>query len=110
MATGRGRRGLRAQAVAGGGARVSHPAPRLPLGSAAGGLHFGRLPGGGRRAAGMGPYGIARRCQSLADAIVTLCEPGANEKARALARVAAKERTWQRSADTVLALLEQVPA
>src|SRR6267143_1061444 len=47
---------------------------------------------------------------SLADAIVTLCEPAANEKARALARVAAKERTWQRSADTVLGLLDQAPS
>jgi len=48
--------------------------------------------------------------KSLADAIVTLCEPAANEKARALARVAAKERTWQRSADTVLGLLDQAPS
>ena len=27
-----------------------------------------------------------------------------------MARVAAKERTWQRSADTVLGLLEQAPS
>ena len=44
---------------------------------------------------------------TLADAIVALCDPATNEKARAAARVAAKERTWQRSADTVLALLDQ---
>jgi glycosyltransferase involved in cell wall biosynthesis len=43
----------------------------------------------------------------LANAIVALCDPPANARARAAAHAAAKERTWQRSADTVLALLEE---
>jgi glycosyltransferase involved in cell wall biosynthesis len=43
---------------------------------------------------------------ALADAIVELCDPAANERARAAAARAAKERTWQRSADVVLGLLE----
>jgi glycosyltransferase involved in cell wall biosynthesis len=43
----------------------------------------------------------------LANAMVALCDPGANEKARAAARAASSERTWQRSADTVLALLDR---
>ena len=42
----------------------------------------------------------------LAKAMVALCDPAANAKARAAAHAAAKERTWQRSTDTVLALLE----
>ncbi len=44
---------------------------------------------------------------ALADAMVSLCDPPANARARAATHVAAKERTWQRSADTVLALLDQ---
>ena len=43
----------------------------------------------------------------LANAMVALCDPATNEKARAAARAAARERTWQRSADTVLALLDR---
>lgn len=45
--------------------------------------------------------------EALADAIVALCEPTANEKARSAAARAAGEHTWQRSADTVLALLAE---
>jgi glycosyltransferase involved in cell wall biosynthesis len=45
--------------------------------------------------------------EGLAEAIVMLCDPTSNEKARSAARTAAKERTWQRSADTVLGLLEE---
>ena len=45
----------------------------------------------------------------LADALVTLCDPATNQTARAAARAAAKDRTWQRSADVVLALLDQPP-
>jgi hypothetical protein len=45
--------------------------------------------------------------EGLAEAMVALCEPSANEKARVAARMSAKDRTWQRSADTVLALLDQ---
>lgn len=45
--------------------------------------------------------------EALADAIVALCDPGANEKARAAAARAAGDHTWQRSADTVLGLLEE---
>jgi len=44
---------------------------------------------------------------ALAEAMVTLCDSATNEKARAAARAAAKERTWRRSADAVLALLDQ---
>jgi len=44
--------------------------------------------------------------EGLANAIVVLCDPPVNARARAAAHAAAKERTWQRSADTVLALLE----
>jgi hypothetical protein len=43
---------------------------------------------------------------ALADAMVALCDPAENEKARAAARAAAKARTWQHSADTLLALLD----
>jgi len=45
--------------------------------------------------------------EALADAMVALCEPTANEKARSAASRAAGEHTWQRSADTVLALLAE---
>ena len=45
--------------------------------------------------------------EGLAGAIVTLCDPPANARARAAAHAAAKERTWQRSADTVLSLLQE---
>ncbi len=45
--------------------------------------------------------------EGLANAIVTLCDPPANARARAAAHAAAKDRTWQRSADTILALLDQ---
>jgi glycosyltransferase involved in cell wall biosynthesis len=44
--------------------------------------------------------------EAFANAIVALCDPAANEKARAAATRAAKDRTWQRSADVVLRLLE----
>jgi glycosyltransferase involved in cell wall biosynthesis len=44
--------------------------------------------------------------QRFADALVGLCDPAENQKARAAAREAARDRTWQRSADTLLALLE----
>ena len=44
--------------------------------------------------------------EALANAIVALCDPAANEKARAAAARGAKGRTWQRSADVVLGLLE----
>ncbi len=50
-----------------------------------------------------GPVGDVR---ALADALVSLCDPDANARARAAARAAAAERTWQRSTDTVLALLD----
>jgi hypothetical protein len=43
---------------------------------------------------------------SFANAIVALCDPAANEKARSAARAAASLRTWQRSADLVLSLLD----
>jgi glycosyltransferase involved in cell wall biosynthesis len=43
---------------------------------------------------------------ALADALVALCDPGTNQKARDAARLAAASRTWQRSADTVLELLD----
>ncbi|HET9752440.1 MAG TPA: hypothetical protein VFP52_05745, partial [Myxococcales bacterium] len=49
------------------------------------------------------PAGDAR---ALADAMVALCDPAENAKARTAARAAAKARTWQRSADTLLALLD----
>ena len=52
------------------------------------------------------PMGDAAK---LADALVTLCDPATNEKARAAARSAAKDRTWRRSADVVLGLLDQPP-
>ena len=42
----------------------------------------------------------------LAAAMVALCDTDANQRARAAARKAAAERTWQRSADTLLALLD----
>ncbi|HEY6908152.1 MAG TPA: hypothetical protein VI356_02205 [Myxococcales bacterium] len=44
--------------------------------------------------------------RALADAMVALCDRGENAKAREAARAAAKTRTWQRSADTLLALLD----
>ena len=44
--------------------------------------------------------------EGLADSIVALCDPAANDRARAAAARAAKGRTWQRSADVVLGLLE----
>ena len=43
---------------------------------------------------------------AFADAMVALCDPAENAKARAAARAAAAARTWQRSADTLLALLD----
>jgi glycosyltransferase involved in cell wall biosynthesis len=43
---------------------------------------------------------------SFANAIVALCDPAANEKARSAARAAASFRTWQHSADLVLSLLD----
>src|SRR5205823_1152473 len=46
----------------------------------------------------------------LADAIVALCDPAMNDEARAAAARAARGRTWQRSADTILALLEEPAA
>ena len=42
----------------------------------------------------------------LAQAMATLCDPAANARARDAARSAAAQRTWQRSADTLLALLD----
>jgi glycosyltransferase involved in cell wall biosynthesis len=42
---------------------------------------------------------------ALADAMVALCDPEENAKAREAARAAARARTWQHSADTLLALL-----
>ncbi len=44
--------------------------------------------------------------EGLAGAMAALCDPAANAKAREAARTAAAGRTWQRSADTLLALLE----
>ncbi len=44
---------------------------------------------------------------AFADALVALCAPAENQRARDAARHAAKARTWQRSADTLLALLDQ---
>lgn len=44
---------------------------------------------------------------AFADALVALCQPAANDKARTAARAAATDRTWQRSADTLLALLDR---
>ncbi|HET9753729.1 MAG TPA: hypothetical protein VFP52_12235, partial [Myxococcales bacterium] len=49
------------------------------------------------------PVGDAR---AFADAMVALCDPAENARARAAASAAAKARTWQRSADTLLALLD----
>ena len=43
---------------------------------------------------------------SFANAILALCDPAANEKARSAARTAASTRTWQHSADLVLSLLD----
>ena len=59
---------------------------------------------GGRQGwARTAPVGDAR---ALADAMVALCDPEENARARTAASAAAKERTWQRSADTLLALLD----
>lgn len=46
---------------------------------------------------------------ALADAMVALCDPAQNERARAAARTAANARTWQHSAETLLALLDAPP-
>ena len=43
----------------------------------------------------------------FAEALVALCDPAENQRARAAADTAAKARTWQRSADTLLALLDR---
>jgi len=43
---------------------------------------------------------------AFAAAIVALCDGAANQKARTAAREAAASRTWQRSADVVLSLLD----
>ena len=37
----------------------------------------------------------------FADALVALCDPGENQRARSSARTAAQSRTWQHSADTL---------
>ena len=42
----------------------------------------------------------------LAAAMIALCDPQQNERARAAARAAAATRTWQHSADVLLALLD----
>jgi hypothetical protein len=44
--------------------------------------------------------------EALARAMASLCDPAANARARDAARAAAAGRTWQRSADTLLALLD----
>jgi hypothetical protein len=44
---------------------------------------------------------------ALADSLVALCDPATNEKARAAARAASRNRTWQRSADILLDLLDR---
>lgn len=44
--------------------------------------------------------------EGLARAMASLCDPAANARAREAALAAAAGRTWQRSADTLLALLE----
>jgi hypothetical protein len=51
----------------------------------------------------------AGNATALADAMVALCDPAENARARAAARAAAKARTWQHSADTLLALLDAPP-
>lgn len=43
---------------------------------------------------------------AMAQSMVALCDPAANAKAREAALAAARQRTWQRSADVLLALLE----
>ncbi len=45
--------------------------------------------------------------QGLAGSLLAFCDPAANEKARTAARAAATTRTWQHSADVLLALLDQ---
>jgi glycosyltransferase involved in cell wall biosynthesis len=49
------------------------------------------------------PPGDAR---ALASALVALCDPEQNQRARTAAREAAVHRTWQKSADVLLALLD----
>jgi hypothetical protein len=45
----------------------------------------------------------------LAGAMVALCDPGQNERARSAARATAARRTWQSSANVLLALLDGEP-
>jgi glycosyltransferase involved in cell wall biosynthesis len=47
--------------------------------------------------------------QALAEALLALCDPAQNERARTAAREAAARRTWQSSADVLLDLLEAHP-
>jgi hypothetical protein len=47
--------------------------------------------------------------EGFAEALVALCDPAENQRARAAARSAAAARTWQHSADTLLALLDHPP-
>jgi glycosyltransferase involved in cell wall biosynthesis len=47
--------------------------------------------------------------RALADALVALCDPEQNERARKAARAAAAQRTWKASADVVLDLLDRPP-